>query len=107
MYAIIQSGSKQYRVSEGDQIDVELLKEAEIDSEVTFDNVLLVAKEEKHLIGSPTVSGAFVKGVYLGDVKGEKITSMKYKRRKQERLKFGHRQKYARVKITEVACDSI
>jgi large subunit ribosomal protein L21 len=102
MYAIIQSGSKQYRVKKDDVIHVELL-EAEPGQQVEFRDVLFVGGEDgKAEVGMPTVAGCVVKGQYLAVAKGPKVVSIKYKRRKNNYRKFGHRQKYAEIKIIDI-----
>lgn len=100
-YAIIQTGGKQYRVSNNDIIDVELL-DAEPGANVEFSEVLFVQDGKKAQVGTPTVSGCTVKGEMLAIAPGPKITSMKYKKRKSQHTKWGHRQKYSRVKITDI-----
>ena len=100
MYAVIQTGGKQYRVQQGDVIFVEKLDLAE-GAEVGFE-VLLLGKDEGVEIGKPTVAGANVKGKVLGQVKGEKIVVYKYKSKKNERKKQGHRQPYTKVEITAI-----
>ena len=100
MYAIIQTGGKQYRVQEGDVIYVEKLK-AEPDSTVEFD-VLLLGGEEKLVAGAPLVEGAKVEGRIVAQTKGEKIVVFKYKAKKNYRRKMGHRQPYTKVEITSV-----
>lgn len=103
MYAIIKSGGKQYRVAIGDVIDVELLKEEGNDEKVVlFDDVLLFHDGSTSQIGTPQVQGCQVVGEPLGLAKGPKVIAFKYKRRKSFRKKIGHRQKYSRVKITEI-----
>ncbi|MGI6739403.1 MAG: 50S ribosomal protein L21 [Christensenellales bacterium] len=99
MYAIIATGGKQYRVSEGDVIHIEKL-ENEVDDEVTFPVLLLGGKELK--VGKPYVEGASVVGKVLKQVKGEKIIVFKYKSKKNYRRKAGHRQLYTRVQITTI-----
>ncbi len=99
-YAIIETGGKQYRVQEGDEIDVELLHQ---EGSVTFDKVLLFAKGEQCKVGLPHISGGAVHGQVLGEVKGPKEIAFKYKKRKNYRRLVGHRQKYSRVKITKIA----
>ncbi len=99
MYAIIATGGKQYRVSEGDVIHIEKL-ENEVDDEVTFPVLLLGGKELK--VGKPYVEGANVIGKVLKQVKGEKIVVFKYKSKKNYRRKVGHRQLYTRVQITTI-----
>lgn len=102
MYAVIESGSKQYRVKKGDVIQVELVG-AESGQDIDLVNVLMVSNEEGQIqIGKPTIAGCVVKAKCLAEVKGEKITSMKYKQRKNERRKFGHRQKYSQLKILDI-----
>lgn len=101
MFAIIQSGGKQYKVSEGDIIDVELLKEVK-DSKISFKDVILFNDGKKTLVGAPIVKGCTVKGELLDEVKGPKVIAFKYKKRKSCHRKVGHRQKYSRVKITAV-----
>jgi large subunit ribosomal protein L21 len=102
MYAIIQTGGKQYRVEKGDVIDVELLG-VDNGSQVEFKDVLLVQDGTVTTVGAPTVEHFIVRGELLNEVKGPKVVAFKYKRRKNYRRKVGHRQRYARVKITEIA----
>jgi len=100
MYAIIESGGKQYRVEKGDVIDVELL-ETEAGKKVEF-NVLFLNTGNAAKIGTPYVSKSMVHGELVQEVKGPKVIAFKYKRRKPIRRKVGHRQRYSRVKITEI-----
>ena len=100
MYAIIATGGKQYRVSEGDEIFVEKL-DAQNDSAVSFD-ALLVGEGEDVKVGTPIVDGVKVEGTVVGQVKGEKIIVFKYKSKKNYRRKQGHRQPYTKVKITKI-----
>jgi large subunit ribosomal protein L21 len=100
MYAIIDTGSKQYRVQEGDEIDVELFDASQ---GVAFDKVLLVHDGKAARVGAPHVAGCAVHGELISNVKGPKVIAFKYKRCKNYRLKKGHRQKYARVRITKIA----
>jgi len=101
MYAIIETGGKQYPVKKGDVIDVELLDTTQKDS-IEFTSVLFVNDGKAAKVGAPYVSKSVVKGEILTDAKGPKVISFKYKRRKGVRRKVGHRQKYHRVKITEI-----
>ena len=101
MYAIIETGGKQYRVEKDDVIDVERL-EAEKGQPVEFTNVLFWSDGKHAKVGSPYVEKAVVKGQLLMDSKGPKVISFKYKQRKGVRRKVGHRQKYHRIKITEI-----
>ena len=100
MYAIIATGGKQYRVSEGDVIYIEKI-DAQVDSTVSFD-VLLVGNEGDVKIGTPIVEGAKVEGKVVGQVRGEKIVVFKYKSKKNYRRKQGHRQPYTKVEITKI-----
>lgn len=101
MYAIIETGGKQYRVEKDDVIDVELL-ESEKGEKVEFTNVLFFNDGKHAKVGSPYVAQAVVKGQLIMESKGPKVISFKYKQRKGVRRKVGHRQKYHRVKITEI-----
>lgn len=101
MYAIIKTGGKQYRVAKDDIIEVELL-DAELGSNVEFTDVLFYTDGSKATLGEPVVAGCVVKGELLGEATGPKITSMKYKPSHHQYRKFGHRQHYSRVKITEI-----
>ena len=101
MYAVIKTGGKQYRVQQGDVIFVEKLN-AQADEAVTFDEVLLVGDADQAKVGTPVVEGAKVKGKVLAQVKGKKIVVYKYKAKKNERKKQGHRQPYTKVEITAI-----
>ncbi|MDO4546635.1 MAG: 50S ribosomal protein L21 [Clostridia bacterium] len=100
MYAVIQTGGKQYRVKQGDVIFVEKLNESE-GAEVSFD-VLMLGKDDGVVIGKPVVDSAKVTGKVLGQVKGEKIVVYKYKSKKNERKKQGHRQPYTKIEIESI-----
>lgn len=101
MYAVIKTGGKQYRVQQGDVIFVEKI-DSQADEAVTFEEVLLVNDGDQTKIGAPTVAGAKVEGKVLGQVKGQKIVVYKYKAKKNERKKQGHRQPYTKVEITAI-----
>ena len=101
MYAVIQTGGKQYRVQQGDVIYVEKI-DAQADETVTFEKVLLVGEGEEVKVGTPAVEGAKVEGKVLAQVKGQKIVVYKYKAKKNERKKQGHRQPYTKVEITAI-----
>ena len=101
MYAIIATGGKQYRVAQGDVIYVEKLDAAENDA-VSFD-VLLVEKDGDLKVGAPLVEGAKVEGKVLQQGRGEKIVVFKYKSKKNERKKQGHRQPFTAVKIEAIS----
>ncbi len=101
MYAIIETGGKQYRVEKDDVIDIELL-EAGQNGKVEFKNVLFVSNGSKTEIGNPHVGGSVVYGEMLQEIRGPKVIAYKYKQRKNYRRKVGHRQNYLKVKITEI-----
>jgi large subunit ribosomal protein L21 len=101
MYAIVQTGGKQYKVSEGDTLFIEKL-EAEAGAEVSFDQVLLVSKDGNVVVGSPVVAGATVTATVLKNGKAKKILVYKYKSKKNYRRKQGHRQPYTQVQIAKI-----
>ena len=100
MCAIIATGGKQYRVSEGDVIYIEKI-DADVDSTVSFD-VLLVGNDGDVKVGTPVVEGVKVEGKVVGQVRGDKIIVFKYKSKKNYRRKQGHRQPYTKVEITKI-----
>lgn len=100
MFAVIATGGKQYRVSQGDIIYVEKLNN-EINDKISFD-VLMLESENGVEVGTPTLVGAKVEGTVLAQVKGEKIIIYKYKSKKNYHRKAGHRQKYTKVEITSI-----
>lgn len=100
MYAIIQTGGKQYRVQKDDVIDVELLQ-GEPGSKIEFTEILLINDGSKAQVGNPIVSGFTVTGELIGESKDDKITSIKYIPGNHYK-KFGHRQRKSRVKITGI-----
>ena len=102
MKAVIVTGGKQYTVSEGDVLYVEKLG-AEVDATVKFDQVLAVVDGENTKIGTPVVEGAAVEAKVIKNGKGKKITVLKYKAKKNEKKKIGHRQPYTKVEITKIA----
>lgn len=101
MYAVLETGSKQYRVAAGDTLQVERL-EIEAGQPVTFDRVLLVSNEGKVSVGSPTVANASVAADVVDHIRGEKTTAFKMKRRKGYHKTIGHRQELTVVKIKEI-----
>ena len=104
MYAIIEAGGKQYRVSEGDLIDVER-RSGEVGQEVNFQEVLLVGDQETIHVGKPVLAGARVVGTIAEQGKAAKIIVFKMKRRKKYRKKQGHRQLFTRVRIDQIELD--
>lgn len=101
MYAVIETGGKQYRVEKGDVLRVEKL-DVEAGDKVVFDKVFLVADGEDVKIGSPFVEGAKVEAKVVEHAKGKKIIVYKYKAKKNYRKKQGHRQPYTEVEIAEI-----
>jgi len=102
MYAVIETGGKQYRVQQGDVISVEKLG-VEAGEKVTFDKVLVVNDGEAVTVGTPCVEGATVGATVVENGKGKKVVIFKYKAKKDYRKKQGHRQPYTMVKIDEIA----
>ncbi len=103
MLAVIKSGGKQYIVKPGDIIDIEKIS-GEVGAEVQFGDVLMVSDGQGDVrVGTPVVEGVNVKGIVLGEKKGNKLTIFKFKRRKGYRKKTGHRQKYTSVKIDSIS----
>ncbi len=101
MYAVIQTGSKQYTVQSGSVLEVEKL-DGEAGDGISFNEVLLVNKEGSTLVGKPYVDGAEVKGKIVCQTKGEKLISFKKWRRNGKQWKKGHRQNLTRVEITDI-----
>ena len=101
MYAIVETGGKQFRVSEGDVIRTDLI-ETEVGASVTFDRVVLAADGGDVSIGTPLVSGASVTGTVLRQAKDKKILVFKYKPKKRVRKLNGHRQRFAEVRIDKI-----
>ncbi len=104
MYAIIEAGGKQYRVSEGDLIDVER-RSGEVGQAVDFQDVLLIGDQETIHVGKPVLAGARVVGTIAEQGKAAKIIVFKFKRRKKYRKKQGHRQLFTRVRIDQIELD--
>jgi large subunit ribosomal protein L21 len=101
MYAVLETGSKQYRVSKGDTLEIERL-DVEAGKPFTFDRVLLVNNEGTLTVGSPTVASASVTADVVAHKRGEKKIAFKMKRRKGYHRTVGHRQELTVVKITEI-----
>ena len=101
MYAVIKTGGKQYRVAQGDVIEIERLP-GEPGDELTFEEVLLLGEDETTEVGRPFVEGASVKGKVMAQDRAKKIIVFKMKRRKKYRRKQGHRQELTRVRILGV-----
>ena len=101
MYAIIETGGKQYRVAPGDEVQVESLP-GEIHSPVEFARVLAVAKDSGEVLAGGEVSSARVRGTITASGRSKKVTVFKFKRKKQYKRTIGHRQPFTQVKINEV-----
>jgi large subunit ribosomal protein L21 len=102
MYAVINDRNEQTTVREGDILLCDLKADAQPGDEITFDQVLMVGNEGKVQLGKPTVAGASVKAEVLGEEKGDKVIAFRFKRRKNVRVKRGHRQRYTRVRILSI-----
>jgi large subunit ribosomal protein L21 len=98
MYAVVETGGKQYRAAPGEFVDVERLP-AEVGAQVTLDRVLMIADGEKVTVGQPTVAGALVQATVIGQQKHRKVIFFHYVPKKRERKKRGHRQYYTRLRI--------
>jgi large subunit ribosomal protein L21 len=101
MYALIHAGGKQYRVSSGEKLRIELLP-ASVGESVSFDQVLAVGQGESLRVGAPYVDGVTVKGTVLGHGRGDKVLVFKMRRRKGYRRTQGHRQSYTEVRIDDI-----
>ena len=101
MYAVIETGGKQYRVEEGDILFIEKL-DVKADDVVDFDKVIVVGKEDGAVIGTPVVEGAKVSAKVLKNGKGKKIVVFKYRPKKDSKTKKGHRQPYTQVQIQSI-----
>ena len=102
MYAIIADGGRQYKVEEGQELEIDY-REISSGDELKFERVLALSNEGGLRLGSPTVDGASVTAQVLGPVKGEKIYVQKLRRRKNSRRRTGHRQIYTRVRISKIS----
>ena len=101
MYAVIKTGGKQYRVSEGDRLKVESLV-ADAGSDVTLDEVLLVGSGDSVTLGAPLVANATVSARVVQHGRGKKVRIVKFKRRKHYRRQMGHRQNFTELEITGI-----
>lgn len=102
MYAVIVTGGKQYRVSEGDTLKVEKLV-AEAGSNVEFDQVLMAGEGESVQVGAPYIDGGKVTAEVVEHGRGRKVEIIKFRRRKHSRKRQGHRQDYTQVRITGIS----
>ncbi len=101
MFAVIETGGKQYKVQEGDILFIEKI-DAEAESTVKFDKVLAISDDAGFKVGAPLIDGASVDAKVIKQGKGKKIYVLKYKPKKNEKKKMGHRQLYTKVEITKI-----
>ncbi len=106
MYAIVEIGSQQYRVSEGDEIEIQKL-EGEIGQRIEFEKVLLIADGENVAVGQPTVKEAKMIGELVGQGKEKKVIAFQRRRRKDSKRKQGHRQPFTRIKVVEIILKNV
>ncbi len=102
MYAVIETGGKQYRVEEGAVLEHERLDDAEVGQAVAFDRVLLLVDDGQVRVGTPYLDNVVVKGEIREDARGPKVTVFKYKSKKGYRRKSGHRQPFMATAITAI-----
>ena len=108
MFAVIEDGSRQHRVEEGDLLSVDFRSDAEVGATLKFEQVLLANGGGASVIGSPVIEGASVEGeVLIEEDKGPKLEVQKIRRRKNSRRHTGHRQKYTRVRITSITVPNL
>lgn len=103
MYAIFTDGGRQYKVEQGQNLDIDFRDTAETGDAIVFDRVLAVGGEDGLKLGTPTVSGATVTAKVVGLEKGDKVYIQKFRRRKNFDKRTGHRQKYTRVTIESIS----
>jgi large subunit ribosomal protein L21 len=101
-FAVIQTGGKQYIVKEGDTLNIELIKDAQINGTIVFDKVLMLVKNKDVTLGKPFIEKAKVEGNILQKIKGDKINILKFKAKSRYRKHKGHRQNYLKVKINKI-----
>ncbi len=107
MYAVIKTGGKQYKVSQGDTLKIEKIFEEDLYTSIEFDQVLLVDDGKQIKIGNPIVKGGKVTATIEAHGRSKKIKIIKFKRRKHHRKQMGHRQHYTQIKITGIMADGI
>ena len=103
MYAIFTDGGRQYKVEQGQILDIDYRDTAETGDTIEFERVLAVTTDGGLKLGTPTVSGASVKATVVGLEKGEKVYIQKFRRRKNYEVRTGHRQKYTRITIDTIS----
>lgn len=108
MFAVIEDGSRQHRVQEGDLLSVDYRDDVEVGGSLKFERVLLANGGGASIIGAPLIEGASVEGeIVLDEEKGPKLEVQKIRRRKNSRRHTGHRQKYTRIKITSISVPNL
>jgi len=105
MYAVIKTGGKQYRVSSGEKLKIELLGDAEVGSQIDLDQVLVVADGDKVTFGRPMIAGAKVVATVLSHGRHDKVKIFKMRRRKHYQKHQGHRQHYTEVRIETISAN--
>ena len=103
MYAIISDGGRQYRVEEGQELDIDYRNATKKGDEISFESVLAVSTGEDMQVGAPTIDGASVTAEVVGIAQGPKLIVQKFRRRKNSRQRTGHRQMYTKVRISKIA----
>lgn len=103
MYAIIRTGGRQYRVEAGKTIDVDRLKDFNVDDSFEITDVLMVGDGDNTVIGQPNVEGAVVKATVVKQYRDKKVIVFKYRQRTNFRRKYGHRQYYTRLRIDDIS----
>ena len=101
MYAVIEAGGKQHKVEVGQVLEVDLMQE-ELGSDHAFENVMLYVDGEDVQIGEPFIENAKVVAQIVDEVKGDKVTILRFRRRKHSMRRIGHRQRYTQIKIKEI-----
>jgi large subunit ribosomal protein L21 len=102
VYAIIRDRGMQYRVEQGQVLEIDLIEEAAAGSQIELGEVLLIGDGEQVQVGAPLVSGARVVAEVLGEHKGEKLVIFRYQNKKRYRRRTGHRQRYTQIKISQI-----
>jgi large subunit ribosomal protein L21 len=102
IYAIIETGGKQYKVAPGNIIDVDRIIDVTVGNSVELDKVLLIADGDKFTVGTPTIEGAKVLATYQGEKKGDKVIVFRYKAKVRERNKTGHRTIFTKLAIDKI-----
>ena len=105
MYAIIASGGKQYKIAEGNKVKLEYITAAE-GEDVQLNDVLMVDAGQGAIVGTPFVKGAYVQGKVVAQAREDKVTVFKYKRRKDYKVKKGHRQSYTELLIEKIILEA-